>query len=148
MTTRIETSRPRSRRSRKRFSCRRKSVTDARRCSALEQAVDLARDTLKEPLAANLLVFGDYARCGPRWYAQELISMLSYGTHERISQVAAPTLVLRGSHDPVSRQEWCAALVRRARRGSLQEVLGHRHLVHFTAPDDVADRIRRFVQTA
>lgn len=123
-------------------------VIDSRRCSAIAQAIDLGRDTLKEPPAANLLVFGDYARCGPRWYTQELLSMLSYAISARISHVSAPTLVIRGSRDPVSRHAWCAGLVRRARRGALEEVVGHRHLVQFTAPDDVAGRIRRFAQTA
>lgn len=123
-------------------------VTDSRRCSALAQAIDLCRDTLKEPVSANLLVFGDYIRCGPRWYTRTLVSMLTFATADRIGHVAAPTLVLRGGDDPVSRQAWCAGLARQARHGTLSEIAGHRHLVHYSAADNVASRIRRFVQSS
>ena len=123
-------------------------VTDSRRSSVLAQAIDLCRDTLKEPVAANLLVFGDYARCGPWWYAQELASMLAYPTADRIVRVAAPVLVLRGANDPVSRRAWCAGLVRHSQHGFLDEIAGHRHLVHYSAAERVADNICRFVQTS
>lgn len=123
-------------------------VTDSRRRSALSQAVDLCRDTLKEPFAANLLVIGDYLRCGPRWYAQQLGSMLAYATADRIGHVAAPVLVVRGADDPVSRHAWCDGLVQRSRRGILEEIAGHRHLVHYSAADNVAESIRRFLQNA
>lgn len=122
-------------------------VTNHLRRSARAQAVDLWRDTLKEPLAANLLVLGDYARCGPRWYTTELTAMLAYATDEHIASVAASVLVLRGSDDTVSRRAWCARLVERSRLGILEEIAGHRHLVHYSAADDVAARIRRFVRT-
>lgn len=121
-------------------------VTDSRRSSALAQAVDLCRDTLKEPVAANLLVFADYTRCGPRWYTQELVSMLAYATADQIVHVAAPVLVVRGADDPVSRSAWCASLVRQSGHGFLKEIAGHRHLVHYSAAERVADSICRFVQ--
>ncbi|WP_166791694.1 alpha/beta fold hydrolase [Cryobacterium frigoriphilum] len=123
-------------------------VTDSRRCSVLAQAIDLCRDTLKEPVAANLLVFADYARCGPWWYTRTLVSMLAFATADRIVHVAAPILVMRGADDPVSRQAWCAGLVRRSRNGMLSEIAGHRHLVHYSAAGSVAGRISRFVQNS
>ena len=120
-------------------------VADAHRRSVVAQTVDLYRDTLKEPLSANLLVFGDYARCGMRWYVKTLSAMLAYATDKRIARVAAPVLVIRGSDDPIARRGWCSRLVHNSLHGRLVQIPGHRHLVHYSAPDQVADRIVEFV---
>ena len=119
-------------------------VTDARRRTAVAQAVDLYRDTLKEPFRANALVFGDYARCGPRWYTKTLSAMLTYATDEQIMHVASRVLVVRGSDDPIARRGWCRHLVRNAPHGRLVEIPGHRHLVHYSASDRVAECIVEF----
>jgi pimeloyl-ACP methyl ester carboxylesterase len=119
-------------------------VADAHRRTAVAQAVDLSRDTLKEPFSANLLVFGDYARCGPRWYSKTLSAMLAYATEVRIKHVVAPVLILRGGNDPIARRAWCSILANNSAQGRLLEFAGHRHLVHYTAADQVADRILEF----
>ena len=119
-------------------------VADARRRTAVAQAVDLCRDTLKEPPRANVLVFGDYVRCGPRWYTKTLTAMLAYATDENIVRVASSVLVVRGSDDPIARQGWCRGLVRTSPHGRLVEIPGHRHLVHYSAADRVADCIVEF----
>ena len=119
-------------------------VVDARRRTAVAQAVDLYRDTLKEPLSANVLVFSDYARCGPWWYTKALSAMLAYSTNVRIMRVDVPVLVLRGGDDPIARRAWCRALAHKTPDGRLQEIPGHRHLVHYSAADQVADSIVDF----
>ena len=119
-------------------------VADGRRRTAVAQAVDLYRDTLKEPFSANLLVFGDYARCGLRWYTKTLRAMLAYATDERITRVVAPVLILRGRNDPIARRGWCTTLAHNSPQGRLLEIAGHRHLVHYSAADQVADRILEF----
>ncbi|RHA44097.1 alpha/beta fold hydrolase [Cellulomonas rhizosphaerae] len=108
-------------------------VTDPDRARPLVQALDLTRDALKEPPSGNLLTATDYVRCGPRWYFTELVPMLAYRTDERLASVAAPTLVIRGTEDPVARRAWSAELARRAPSGTLVEIPGHRHLVQHTA---------------
>ncbi|WP_166788214.1 alpha/beta fold hydrolase [Cryobacterium glaciale] len=119
-------------------------VADARRRTVVAQAVDLYRDTLKEPLRANVVVFGDYARCGPLWYTKTLSAMLAYATDENIVRVASPLLVVRGGDDPIARHGWCRGLVHNSRHGRLVEIPGHRHLVHYSAADRVADCIVEF----
>jgi len=119
-------------------------VADAHRRTAVAQAVDLSRDTFKEPFSANLVVFGDYTRCGPRWFSKTLSAMLAYATEVRIRQVVAPVLILRGGSDPIARRAWCNALANNSAQGRLLEFAGHRHLVHYTAADQVADRILEF----
>jgi pimeloyl-ACP methyl ester carboxylesterase len=117
------------------------AVTDPNRGSALRQALDLGRDTLKEPLSGSLIVSADYLRCGPRWYLATLRPMLAYRTDLRLRAVRAPTLVIRGADDPVSRRDWGEHLAAQAPRGRLLELPG-RHLVQFSAATATAAAIR------
>ena len=119
-------------------------VVDSRRRSVLRQALALAVDSLGEPPSANAIVFTDYLRCGPRWYLTELSEMMAYPTEERITDVAAPVLVLRGTRDPIAGRVWSALLAARARQGRMLELLGN-HVVQQSAPVRVADAIRSFV---
>jgi pimeloyl-ACP methyl ester carboxylesterase len=120
-------------------------VTDPERATALTQARDLARDSLRESPLGNLLTFAAYVRCGPRWYLATLPFMLSYRTDLALSQVSTPTLVLRGENDPVARAGWCSSLAASAPHGELQEIPGKRHLVQFTAADQTAEAILGFL---
>lgn len=121
-------------------------ATDRRRARPLVQALDLARDALKEPPSGNALTFVDYLRCGPRWYLTELTSMLTYRTDERLGDVVAPTLVIRGTDDPIARREWCTDLAAVAADGSLVEIPGQRHLVQHTAAARTADAVLAFAR--
>ena len=117
------------------------AVTDPTRDTAVQQARALARDTLKEPASGTFIVLGDYLRCGPRWYLATLRPMLAYRTDLRLREVSAPTLVIRGQVDPVSRHEWGVHLAGQAPRGRLLELPG-RHLVQFSAAASTAAGIR------
>jgi pimeloyl-ACP methyl ester carboxylesterase len=119
-------------------------VTDPRRATAVQQGLALARDSLKEPVMGNLIVFWDYVRCGPRWYLSELPPMLEYRTDLALRRVTAPTLVVRGGRDPVAGREWCALLASQAATGSLVEVGRYRHLSQFSAPAETARAISSF----
>jgi pimeloyl-ACP methyl ester carboxylesterase len=119
-------------------------VTDPRRATAVQQGLALGRDTLKEPLVGNLVVFSDYLRCGVRWYTKELAPMLRYRTDLAIRRVMSPVLVIRGGRDPVASAEWCSLLVSQAPEGSLVEVGEARHLVQFSAPVETARAISAF----
>ena len=120
------------------------AVTDPARGSVLMQALDLVRDTLKEPPGGIRIVAGDYLRCGPRWYLATLRPMLAYRTDLRLRDVCAPTLVIRGTQDPVSRSEWGAHLAAQAPNGRLLELPG-RHLVQFSAAVATAAGIRELL---
>jgi pimeloyl-ACP methyl ester carboxylesterase len=119
-------------------------VVDPRRRTVWQQALGLARDCLLEPPSANLLVLGDYMRCGIPWYLQTLQSMMRYPTERRVTAVTAPVLVLRGGSDPVAGEEWCRMLARNAGDGELLQLPRHRHVVQMSAPRSVAAAITRF----
>jgi len=120
------------------------AVVDPTRDSVLRQALALARDTLKEPMRGTLTVLGDYLRCGPRWYLATLRPMLEYRTDRRLCEVSAPTLVIRGDRDPVSRHDWGVHLAAQSPTGRLVELPG-RHLVQFSAAAETAAAIRGHV---
>ncbi|TFB98719.1 alpha/beta hydrolase [Cryobacterium adonitolivorans] len=120
-------------------------VTDPTRDSVLRQALDLGRDTLKEPFGGTMIVMRDYLLCGPRWYLATLRPMLAYRTDLRLRDVCAPTLVIRGKDDPVSRHEWGVRLAAQASQGKLLELPG-RHLVHFSAAAATAAGIREYAR--
>lgn len=122
------------------------AVTDPRRATAVQQAMGLTRDVVKESPSGNLIVFQDYLECGPRWFSTELVPMLEYRTDLALREVRSPTLVVRGADDPVSGSDWCAVLAATAPNGQLLEVPGHRHLVHHSAAAQTAARIEEHVR--
>ncbi|GEL96465.1 alpha/beta fold hydrolase [Cellulomonas terrae] len=121
-------------------------ATDPRRARYVVQAVDLTRDALKEPLSGNAITFTDYLRCGPRWYLAELAPMLAFRTDQRLRDVVAPTLVIRGGDDPIARHDWCAELADIGVDGSLVTIPGHRHLVQHTAAAQTSDAVLAFAR--
>jgi pimeloyl-ACP methyl ester carboxylesterase len=120
-------------------------VVDSRRRTLLQQGLALARDSIRERPSTNAIVFGDYARCGPRRYLAELGAMLEYPTEDRIGSVQAPGLVIRGARDPIAGRQWCRLLANRAQDGRMIEVPRGPHVVQESAPRRVCGAITRFV---
>jgi pimeloyl-ACP methyl ester carboxylesterase len=117
-------------------------VVDPRRKSIARQALALTRDALfSETLSANVMVFSDYFRAGPRWYLTELPLMMEYPLEARIKGLSRPALVMRGGKDPIARSEWCRQLAALAPQGSLAEVPGVGHVLQHTAPQATAAAI-------
>ncbi|MGY4645705.1 alpha/beta fold hydrolase [Cellulomonas sp. URHB0016] len=109
---------------------------DAR--SGPAQGLRLARDTLREPLGANLVTFTDYLRAGPRWYLAQLPHMLGYRLEERLPDVRCPVVVVRGERDMVAPQAWVARLAGLAPDGHAVVVPGAAHVVMYSRPELVA----------
>jgi pimeloyl-ACP methyl ester carboxylesterase len=120
-------------------------VVDPKRRKPALQAWDLFRDSVRsESLSSNWIVFTDYIKCGLRWYLKELPVMMNYVIEERVVEVKAPVLVVRGSRDPVAQADWCRRLAARS-AGELAEIPGCGHVVQHLATEKVADVIRAFV---
>ncbi|MGD8200733.1 alpha/beta fold hydrolase [Ornithinimicrobium sp. W1679] len=108
--------------------------------SPLRQGLRLLADFALETPAANLAVFRDYVRTGPRRFLETVPTMLDYPTEEAVLQLQSPLLVVRGSRDPVARHDEADQLARLAPVGRLVEIPGA-HVVMFTSPDAVAEEI-------
>lgn len=120
-------------------------VADDEHRTLRAQSAALALDTLGEPPLVNTIVFADYIRCGMPWYLTQLRHMMAYPIEERVAELTAPVLVLRGGNDPVAGLEWCRRLRDRAREGSLVIVPGHRHVVQFAGARAVASAVDAFL---
>lgn len=119
-------------------------VVDTKRRTVAQQALALGRDSLLyESPSSNALVFSDYLRCGPLWYLKNLRVMMEYPTEQRVAEVAAPVLVIRGAQDPVASADWCRRLAERA-TGRLTEIPGSGHVVQHNRPGEVAEAILSF----
>ncbi|WP_412925118.1 alpha/beta fold hydrolase [Microbacterium sp. 1P10AE] len=121
-------------------------VTDRRHRSLSAQMLLLVTDFLREPLALNVMVFRDYLRCGPLWYATQVRHMLRYRLDERVALLRMPLLIVRGSADVIAGQRWCTQLKESAPSADVVVIPRHRHLAQFTAAADVARRIHEFVR--
>lgn len=119
-------------------------VVDPKRRHVLKQAWDLLRDCVgSESWSSNLIVFSDYLRCGPRWYLKELPVMMDYPMEDRVAEVKAPVLVIRGERDPVAKGDWARRLAARA-GAPLAEFPKCGHVVQHLATGKVAAVIRTF----
>lgn len=121
-------------------------VVDAAHRSLLAQAAALAVDTVREAPAPNALVFSDYLRCGPRWYLTQARHMTSYDTEAAVARATQPTLLVRGSRDPVAGEQWLRRLRAAAGDAQLVEIADQPHNVQYTAALAVADAIERFAR--
>ncbi|MDQ0819646.1 pimeloyl-ACP methyl ester carboxylesterase [Arthrobacter sp. V4I6] len=120
-------------------------VVDSNRPTVAQQALALGRDSLFfESPSSNAVVFSDYLRCGPGWYLKNLRVMMDYPTEQRIAEVAAPVLVVRGAHDPVASADWCRRLAGRAAMGRLVEIQGTGHVAQHNRSAEVAEAILSF----
>ena len=116
-------------------------VVDPAAPTGLGQALRLVRDVFTEPPSANWIVAVDYLRCGPRRYFSALPAMLSYRLEERVRLLTAPTLVIRGSQDPVTPADWAARLVAAIPGARRLDVPGASHVVQYAAHQAVAAAI-------
>ena len=117
-------------------------VTDPRERTAWQQGLRLAQDTMLEPPGANRVVFTDYARTGPARYLRTLPSMLHYDLEAALPKIAVPSLVLRGTRDPICRHDFAARLVGLLPAGRLGEVPGAPHVAMWRRPDRVAAELQ------
>ena len=118
-------------------------VTDPDERSSAMQGLRLAQDVLGEPPATNRAVLSQHLRCGPRRYLATLPSMLAFDTDAAVAAVRVPTVLLRGSRDPIRRRRWARRLAARLDAGGLVEVPGVGHDLHHSRPRATASAILR-----
>ena len=81
-------------------------------------------DLWAEPPLTGAMVTRDYARGGLFSYIAGVASMLRYDILDRLPDVTAPVLVLRGRHDPVAPRRWVAELAQAAPNGRAADIDG------------------------
>jgi pimeloyl-ACP methyl ester carboxylesterase len=66
----------------------------------------------------------------------------------KLSRVTAPTLVVRGQHDPICRAAWAEEVTRLLPDGQLVLIPGVAHTLVYTAPEQLAAVARQFLRTS
>jgi pimeloyl-ACP methyl ester carboxylesterase len=106
--------------------------------SLVAQGARLARDTLREPPATNVVVVRDYLRMGPLRYLRTARHMLADRTEEAIVRCTVPGLVVRGTRDPIASAAWVRRLADLAPDAEVREIPGGPHNVHHNRPRELA----------
>lgn len=111
------------------------------------QALRFLQSTVFESSRTRRIAMSGYVRCGPRWFAQTLPRMMRYPIEERLAEVDASVLVLRGVHDRVAPEGWVDLVAGLPTKGRWEEVPGAAHAVIYDHSDEVAalvmDHLRR-----
>lgn len=113
--------------------------------SVLGHAWRLARDLPHEPLTSILTQGGDYLRAGIKRTLATLRYALADPFEEKLRLVAAPTLVVRGSLDPIAPRAWCEQVAAALPAGSFLEIPDGPHALNFVRPDDLAQATLDFL---
>ncbi|SCX38092.1 Pimeloyl-ACP methyl ester carboxylesterase [Klenkia marina] len=108
------------------------------------QAWRLLLDAPRERPALLPVAVRDYLRAGPLTMVAVLRHALRRPEEHAMGEVDVPTLVLRGSRDPVAGQQWCEDLAAVLPRGQLQVVPGGPHGLVFSAPEAFAAAVLEF----
>src|SRR5581483_8489900 len=113
------------------------STVDPQARSLLRQIARGALDLLREPISYWPLLAADYLIAGPVWTIRTLRRGVEDPIAEKLSQVRAPTLVVRGSRDPIAPQDWAEEMARRLPRGRLVVLEGAAHAANYTAAEQL-----------
>jgi 2-hydroxy-6-oxonona-2,4-dienedioate hydrolase len=105
---------------------------------ALPQILRLGMDAFFEPPAMLCIAAADYLRIGPMRMWQTLRFALEDDIASKLPLVTVPTLIVRGSHDPVAPQQWAEQAAALLPRGRLAVIRGAGHAVNFARPRELA----------
>lgn len=114
----------------------------ARRAST--QIWRLTRDLLGENPVVLYRGGREYLRAGPH-LLRKMRVMLDHRPELAYPRVNAPTLVLRGEHDPVAPVSWCRSVTEALPNSQFEEIPDHGHESMIRNAEDAARLILRFV---
>jgi 2-hydroxy-6-oxonona-2,4-dienedioate hydrolase len=96
--------------------------------------VNSVREGMTQPNAT----FGQWAKAGPRVFVRTLLFMDRHRIEQLLPRVEAPTLVVRGSCDPIVPQRWAEEAARLLPNGRLEVIDGETHTIVLSAPHRLA----------
>lgn len=119
---------------------------DSRARTARQQIGRWLRDWTREPPSLAAAHARDYYEAGLRRAWTTFRYALADPVEEKLPQLSAPTLVVRGSKDPIVPQRWAEEVTSRLPRGRLAVIPGAPHVVNYRTPLEFAGLVREFVQ--
>lgn len=113
--------------------------------TAPRQILRLLRDIPRESPSVILLVAMDYLTCGPVRLWQTFRHALRDPIEGKLSRVRCPTLVVRGTRDPIVPQQWAEEAARLLPDGRLVNIPGGPHAANYTMPLEFVNIVRPFL---
>jgi pimeloyl-ACP methyl ester carboxylesterase len=110
-----------------------------------KQMLRLMRNSRIESPGLGRLMARDYWRAGWRGLAAAARMALGDRLEAKLPNVAAPTLVVRGSRDVLVPQSWAEHIVGLLPKGTLLVMPGLAHTINYTAPTAFVEAIRPFL---
>jgi pimeloyl-ACP methyl ester carboxylesterase len=115
--------------------------------SALRQIGRLLLDGVREPPSLLLIELLDYLDAGFRRSVRTFQYMLEDRIEEKLPWVSVPTLVVRGSRDPIVPQRWAEEATKLLPAGWLVVIPGATHTANYGSPLELARVVRAFLDT-
>lgn len=113
--------------------------------TALRQVGRLLLDGVREPPSLLPIELLDYLDAGFRRSVRTFRYMLECRIEERLPQMYVPTLVVRGSRDPIVPQRWAEEATRLLPAGQLVVIPGATHTANYSAPSEFTRVVRAFL---
>ena len=115
--------------------------------TAVEHVRRLLADAPYERLSLIPILVADYVRMGPRIFA-EFWALLRDRPEDKMPQVTAPALVLRGEKDPIATRRWTEEAARLLSAGNVVEIPGYGHAAHYSAARQFVETVAPFLRGA
>ncbi len=122
-------------------------TVESTRRSAVGESGRLLFDAPFESPSLVPIVIRDYIRAGPRTILFTLRTAIADRIEDKLPRVECPTLILRGSRDPLVSDAWIRRLAGSMRCGHSQRLNGAPHAVNFSAAPAFAAAILAFIET-
>jgi pimeloyl-ACP methyl ester carboxylesterase len=120
-------------------------TVDAAARTPVRQLFRLLADVPREHPALLPVLAHDYLVCGPRRFVATFRAMLDDPIEHNLPHLHTPTIVVRGSHDPIAPHDWAERVAARLPHGRLAEVPGAGHALNYSAPRELADIVRTLI---
>lgn len=102
------------------------------------QAWRFLTSSLREPGRVKALAMGAYLLCGPRWFFRILPEMMTDPVEDRLGDIQASTLVIRGEQDANCPADWVDQVADTLPRSAAWEIPGAAHSVVYPHADEVS----------
>jgi 2-hydroxy-6-oxonona-2,4-dienedioate hydrolase len=112
----------------------------------LQQFVRWRQNAPYNPPELTPLSYEDYRKAG---YPRILLTFhhsLRDRLEDKLGRVTAPTLVVRGQHDPICREAWAEQVAAGLPDGRLVVIPGVAHTLCYTSPVELASVCRAFIE--
>lgn len=121
-------------------------TTDPQGQTAFEQIRRWMRNNPGEPFQHKVVSYRDYADCGLRRIIKTFAFSLRDHIEANLPYIQAPTVVVRGSNDPIVPQRWAEEATRLLPCGRLIVIPGAFHTVNFSSPLELTRVLRPFLR--